>query len=220
MRAGAEGCEFAFHAAAHLGEWGTREEFERDNVGGTRNALEACRARGRAALRPRRHRGGAAGRPAARERERGRAAAPRLEGALPGDQGDGRAGGARRERRRLRDRRRAAAARLGPRRHDDRSRRSSSGDRAQAASPGSAAAATSPSTTHVDNTVEGLVLGATRGHAGRRLLRHRRRAGRLPRLHHASCSRPRASSRRDRNMPAPVARVVAGAGEASGGRFA
>jgi nucleoside-diphosphate-sugar epimerase len=46
MRSGAEGCEFAFHAAAHLGEWGTREEFERDNVGGTRNALEGTRAAG------------------------------------------------------------------------------------------------------------------------------------------------------------------------------
>src|SRR3954462_12582823 len=43
MPAGAEGCEYAFHAAAHLGEWGTREEFERDNVGGTRNALEGSR---------------------------------------------------------------------------------------------------------------------------------------------------------------------------------
>ena len=46
MRAGAEGCDVAFHAAAHLGEWGTREEFERGNVGGTRNALEAARAPG------------------------------------------------------------------------------------------------------------------------------------------------------------------------------
>jgi nucleoside-diphosphate-sugar epimerase len=46
MRAGAEGCEYAFHAAAHLGEWGTREEFERDNVGGTRNALEGARRAG------------------------------------------------------------------------------------------------------------------------------------------------------------------------------
>ena len=46
MRAGAEGCEYAFHAAAHLGEWGRREEFERDNVGGTRNALEGSRAAG------------------------------------------------------------------------------------------------------------------------------------------------------------------------------
>jgi nucleoside-diphosphate-sugar epimerase len=42
LRAGAEGCELAFHAAATLGDWGTREEFERGNVDGTRNALRAC----------------------------------------------------------------------------------------------------------------------------------------------------------------------------------
>jgi nucleoside-diphosphate-sugar epimerase len=35
----AEGCEWAFHAAAALGDWGEREEFERVNVGGTQNAL-------------------------------------------------------------------------------------------------------------------------------------------------------------------------------------
>ena len=42
MRAGAEGCDWAFHAAAMVGDWGTPEEFERGNVTGTRNALEAC----------------------------------------------------------------------------------------------------------------------------------------------------------------------------------
>ena len=42
MRAGAEGCEYAFHAAAMVGDWGTRDEFERLNVGGTHNALNAC----------------------------------------------------------------------------------------------------------------------------------------------------------------------------------
>src|SRR3954453_17120342 len=42
MRAAAEGCEYAFHAAAMVGDWGTREEFERLNVGGTQNALNAC----------------------------------------------------------------------------------------------------------------------------------------------------------------------------------
>src|SRR6202035_6056553 len=42
MRAGAEGCELAFHAAATLGDWGKREDFERGNVDGTRNALQAC----------------------------------------------------------------------------------------------------------------------------------------------------------------------------------
>jgi len=46
MREGARGCEYAFHAAAHLGEWGTKEEFHRGNVLGTRNALTACREAG------------------------------------------------------------------------------------------------------------------------------------------------------------------------------
>ncbi|HTX45028.1 MAG TPA: NAD-dependent epimerase/dehydratase family protein [Solirubrobacteraceae bacterium] len=42
MRAGADGCELAFHAAAKLGDWGSRAEFERGNVAGTGNALAAC----------------------------------------------------------------------------------------------------------------------------------------------------------------------------------
>jgi nucleoside-diphosphate-sugar epimerase len=42
MRVGAEGCELAFHAAATLGDWGRREDFERGNVEGTNNALRAC----------------------------------------------------------------------------------------------------------------------------------------------------------------------------------
>jgi nucleoside-diphosphate-sugar epimerase len=46
LRAGATGCRHAFHAAAHLGEWGSRQEFERINVGGTRNVLQACRDAG------------------------------------------------------------------------------------------------------------------------------------------------------------------------------
>ena len=46
MRAGAEGCQLAFHAAAALGEWGRREDFERGNVTGTENTLAACRAAG------------------------------------------------------------------------------------------------------------------------------------------------------------------------------
>ena len=46
MSAGAEGCEVAFHAAAFVEEWGSREDFERGNVGGTRNALEAARRAG------------------------------------------------------------------------------------------------------------------------------------------------------------------------------
>ena len=46
MRAGAEGCEAAFHSAAMLGDWGDPAEFERGNVIGTRNALGACAAAG------------------------------------------------------------------------------------------------------------------------------------------------------------------------------
>jgi nucleoside-diphosphate-sugar epimerase len=46
MAAGAEGCDVSFHLAAFVAEWGTREEFERGNVAGTRNALEASRRAG------------------------------------------------------------------------------------------------------------------------------------------------------------------------------
>jgi nucleoside-diphosphate-sugar epimerase len=46
MRAGAEGADVFFHAAAALGEWGRREDFERGNIRGTRNALAAAREAG------------------------------------------------------------------------------------------------------------------------------------------------------------------------------
>jgi nucleoside-diphosphate-sugar epimerase len=46
MRAGAEGCELAFHAAAAVLEWGPREEFVRANVTGTKNVLGAAREAG------------------------------------------------------------------------------------------------------------------------------------------------------------------------------
>ncbi len=46
MRAGAEGCDVAFHAAAMLGDSGRREDFIEGNVRGTRNALTACAAAG------------------------------------------------------------------------------------------------------------------------------------------------------------------------------
>lgn len=42
MRTGADGCELAFHAAATLGDFGKKEDFERGNVEGTRNVLDAC----------------------------------------------------------------------------------------------------------------------------------------------------------------------------------
>jgi nucleoside-diphosphate-sugar epimerase len=46
MAVGAQYCDIAFHCAAHLGDWGTREEFERGNVQGTRNTLAAARQAG------------------------------------------------------------------------------------------------------------------------------------------------------------------------------
>ncbi|MGZ6672794.1 MAG: NAD-dependent epimerase/dehydratase family protein [Solirubrobacteraceae bacterium] len=46
MAVGAAGCEVTFHCAAHLGDWGARENFERGNVAGTRDALAAARQAG------------------------------------------------------------------------------------------------------------------------------------------------------------------------------
>jgi nucleoside-diphosphate-sugar epimerase len=46
LRMGANGCELAFHAAAKVEDWGPWEEFERDNVHGTRNVVESCRDAG------------------------------------------------------------------------------------------------------------------------------------------------------------------------------
>jgi nucleoside-diphosphate-sugar epimerase len=46
LAAGAEGCEVAFHCAAKVEDWGEPEEFERLNVQGTRNVVDACRRAG------------------------------------------------------------------------------------------------------------------------------------------------------------------------------
>jgi nucleoside-diphosphate-sugar epimerase len=46
LRAAAEGAEVAFHAAAKVEDWGDPEEFERLNVRGTENVIAACRAAG------------------------------------------------------------------------------------------------------------------------------------------------------------------------------
>jgi nucleoside-diphosphate-sugar epimerase len=42
LTSAAEGAEVAFHLAAHLGDWGHWEDFERVNVAGTGNVLAAC----------------------------------------------------------------------------------------------------------------------------------------------------------------------------------
>jgi nucleoside-diphosphate-sugar epimerase len=46
MRAGAAGADTAYHLAAHLGQWGKREDFIAGNVTGTENALAGCREAG------------------------------------------------------------------------------------------------------------------------------------------------------------------------------
>src|SRR3954454_21396299 len=46
LTAAATECELAFHAAAHVGEWGPRWQFDQVNVRGTANVIEACRAAG------------------------------------------------------------------------------------------------------------------------------------------------------------------------------
>jgi nucleoside-diphosphate-sugar epimerase len=46
LRAGAEGCEIAFHAAAKVEDWGDPADFERLNVRGTQNVIDACRDAG------------------------------------------------------------------------------------------------------------------------------------------------------------------------------
>ncbi|CAN5174526.1 NAD-dependent epimerase/dehydratase family protein [soil metagenome] len=43
MAAAAESCDVAFHLAAFVADWGSREDYQRGNVEGTKNALEACR---------------------------------------------------------------------------------------------------------------------------------------------------------------------------------
>jgi 2-alkyl-3-oxoalkanoate reductase len=40
------GCQTIFHTAAKAGIWGSNREYERTNVQGTRNVIEACRAHG------------------------------------------------------------------------------------------------------------------------------------------------------------------------------
>ena len=46
LSSGAEGCELGFHLAGKVTDWGPWEEFEHDNVDGTRNVIAACAAAG------------------------------------------------------------------------------------------------------------------------------------------------------------------------------
>ena len=42
LRRACAGCGAVFHAAAKVGVWGKREDYMRDNLAGTRNAINAC----------------------------------------------------------------------------------------------------------------------------------------------------------------------------------
>jgi nucleoside-diphosphate-sugar epimerase len=46
LAAGASGCELAFHAAAEVSQWAPREQFVANNVEGTRNVIAGCRDAG------------------------------------------------------------------------------------------------------------------------------------------------------------------------------
>jgi len=46
LQAGAGGCEIAFHAAAKVEDWGDPVDFDRLNVRGTQNVIDACREAG------------------------------------------------------------------------------------------------------------------------------------------------------------------------------
>ena len=46
LREGSEGCGVTFHSAAKVEDWGDPDEFERLNVRGTQNVVDACRGAG------------------------------------------------------------------------------------------------------------------------------------------------------------------------------
>ena len=199
-RVGAEGCEVAFHAAAKVEDWGDPADFERLNVRGTQNVIDACRAAG---VRRLVHVGTEAalmaGQPLVNVDEdaplrpdspalysSSKAKAEQLVRAANGDgletvvvrprfvwgRGDT-----------------TLLPQLIEMVRSGRFRWIGGGGQLTA-------------TTHVDNTVEGLWLGATKAPAGRRLLRDRRRAGRVPRVRDEHARHPgRDASRQVRCRP-------------------
>jgi nucleoside-diphosphate-sugar epimerase len=210
MRAGADGCQLAFHAAATLGDWGTREDFEQGNVTGTHNVLRACEDAG---VRRLVHVGTEAallaGKPLVDVDETAplRPDSPALYSATK----------ARAEQAVLAaNSERLETVVVRPRfvwGRGDTTLLPAILDMVRAgrfAWIGGGRQRTS--TTHVENTVEGLVLGATRGHPGNAYfvtdgepVVFREFVGRL--LATQSADAP------TRNIPAPVAAVLASAGE-------
>ena len=182
IRAGAEGCELAFHAAAAVLEWGPREEFVRGNVTGTENVLRGCREAG---VRRLVHVGTEAalmvGQPLVQVDESA-PLRPDSKAHYPATKA-------------LAEQRVRAATGDGFETVVVRPRLVwGPGD--TTILPGLAEAVKKgrfswigggrhlTDTTHVDNVVEGLAARRREGPPGRGLLRHRRRAGRVPRVRH------------------------------------
>ena len=206
LRAGAEGAEVAFHAAAKVEDWGDPAEFERLNVRGTENVIAACRAAG---VRRLVHVGTEAalmaGSPLVNVDESAplRPDSPVL---VLVQQGQGRAARARRQRRRTGDRRDPAALRLGPRRHDA----AAGAGRAGAVGALPLGRRRPPPDGHDPRRQHrrGPLARRHQGARRRRLLRHRRRARAVPRVRLADAPDPG----RD------AARLVRPGGRRPGGR--
>ena len=180
MREGATGAEVAFHAAAKVEDWGDPDEFERLNVRGTANVIAACRAAG---VRRLVHVGTEAalmaGDPLVNVDETAplRPDSPALyssskakaEQLVRAANGDG-----------------LETVVIRPRFVWGRGDTTLLPAMVELVRSGRfrwvGGGGNLTATTHVDNTVEGLWLGATKARARERLLRHRRRAGGLPRV--------------------------------------
>jgi nucleoside-diphosphate-sugar epimerase len=204
--AGAAGCATAFHLAAHLGEWGPWEDFERGNVEGTRNALAACEEAG---VRRFVHCGTEAALMAGEPLVHVDESAPlRPDSPAPYPATKAKAELAVREA--SRDGFETVAVR--PRFVWGKGDTTLLPEMVKTVEAGRFAwvggGRNVTDTAHVDNVVEGLVLGAEKGRAGRGLLHHRRRAGRLPRVRHRDAADP--GGRAARPQPARLDRGAAG----------
>ena len=213
MRAGADGCELAFHAAATLGDWGRATSSSAATSIGTETCSRRCADAGvrrfvhvgtEAALM--------AGRPLVNVDETAplRPDSPALYSATKARAEQARA---RRQPRRLRDGRRPPPLRLGPRRHDaaahdgrDGAQRALRVDRRW----------TPPHLDHARRQRRrGPDLEARHAGVRQRLLRHRRRARRVPRVRHRAARDPGCGG------PHPHAPAAGGGGRDAGrGRLA
>ena len=218
MREGASGADVAFHAAAKVEDWGDPEEFERLNVRGTENVIAACRAAG---VRRLVHVGTEAALMAGRRLSNVDEEAP-LRPDSPALYPSQKAKAEQRVRAANGDGLETVVIR--PRFVWGRGDTTLLPALVELVRSGRfrwvGGGRHLTATTHLDNTVEGLWLGATR--PGReRLLRDRRRAGRVPRVRLAHARDPGRRRRRQARCRAGVAgapRRPSGSGACCGAR--